>query len=64
MKVVCVDLRENKQITIGKVYDVVSSGSKLFYVVINDGGAICSYESLCFKEISVIREEKLIELGI
>lgn len=68
MKVVCYDLRTNKYITLGGVYDVIIDdirdiyGSR--YMIVNDIGGKCSYDRRCFKELSVIRNEKLKLIGI
>lgn len=78
MKIVCCDLRTNMWITIGKTYDVINASNITTgigivtsddtfgprYMIVNDIGERVSYDKRCFKELYLIREEKLESIGI
>ena len=69
MKVICINLKGNKYITIGRTYDVAIVTNPNFkgsigYLITNNIGEREYYDSDCFKEISVIRNEKLESIGI
>ncbi len=73
MVVVCLD-KSHYHLTVGKNYDVevISTNTGAFtggfgnedYLVLNDLGTKHYVESRLFKELSVIRDEKINELGI
>ena len=68
MKVICINLKGNKYITIGRSYDVLNISTKsiahISYLITNNIGEREYYDSDCFKELSVIRNEKLESIGI
>ena len=78
MKVICISVNSPTMInhcygfiTIGKWYDVLSEDvyerNEIVipeYQIINDHNDLTKYPQQCFKSVSLIREEKLNDLGI
>ncbi len=66
MKLVCVTLDYTDTytdfITIGKLYDVIEDFRDNLIKVVDDIGHINLYNKKLFREISIVREEKLKEL--
>jgi hypothetical protein len=68
MIAICVQVLDNKYITIGKKYEIlkvnVNSLGRERYKIINNVGNHESYNHVCFKLLSDIRDEKLQQLVI
>jgi hypothetical protein len=67
MKVVCKNANfeaPGKILTIGKIYDVISTSDHEQYLIKDDSGGQRWYNTSRFEELSTIRQEKLKQLGI
>lgn len=64
MRVVCIDNKNDTDLTIGKIYTNLSIGIHSNYWIKNDNGYISLYDNRLFITLEEWREKKLKEIGI